>query len=133
VTVARGQVWVVGEADSPAAGGLPLIEHYAGGKWTVAHLPAVPDGANWSNLYGVAVAGGSVWAVGTFVDPATDNNDVLVLRGTGGTWTIDHAPNAGGTGFSDIPGGITAIDGQLWMAGMYTTATSNEMPLIERR
>jgi len=55
------------------------------------------------------------------------------LRGTGGTWTVDHAPNAGGQGFSDIPGGITAIDGQLWLAGMYTTATSNELPLIEHR
>jgi len=29
--------------------------------------------------------------------------------------------------------GITAIDGQLWMAGMYTMATSNELPLIEHR
>jgi hypothetical protein len=46
---------------------------------------------------------------------------------------VDRAPNAGGPGFSDIPGGITAIDGQLWMAGMYTTATSNELPLIEHR
>jgi len=85
------------------------------------------------NLYGLAIAQGAVWAVGPYVDPATDNNDVLVLRGTGGSWTVDHAPDAGGTGFSDIPGGITAIDGQRWMAGMYTTATSNELPLIEYR
>jgi hypothetical protein len=132
VTVSGGQVWVAGEADSPA-GGLPLIEHLANGRWSTEHLPALPDGSNWGNLYGMAVAQGSVWAVGTFVDPATDNNDVLVLRGTGGTWTIDNAPNAGGKGFSDIPGGITAIDGQLWLAGMYTTATSNEIPLIEHR
>jgi hypothetical protein len=132
VTVAGGQVWVAGEADSPA-GGLPLIEHLVNGHWFTDHLPALPDGSNWGNLYGMAIAQGSVWAVGTFVDPATDNNDVLVLRGTGGTWTIDNAPNAGGKGFSDIPGGITAIDGQLWLAGMYTTATSNEIPLIEHR
>jgi hypothetical protein len=132
VTVSDGQVWVAGESDSPA-GGLPLIEHLQNGHWSTEHLPALPDGANWGNLYSVAVAQGAVWVVGTFVDPTTDNNDVLVLRGSGGTWTIDNAPNAGGTGFSDIPGGITAIDGQLWMAGMYTTATSNEIPLIEHR
>jgi hypothetical protein len=99
----------------------------------VASLPAVPDGSNWANLYGVAVAGGSTWAVGTYVDPATDNNNVLVLRDTGHHWALDNAPNVGGAGASNIPGGITAIDGQLWMAGMYSTATSNELPLIEHR
>jgi hypothetical protein len=133
VTVSGGQVWVAGESDSPA-GGRALIEHFVPGHgWSIAHLPGLPGGANWADLYGLAVAQGSVWAVGTFVDVKTDNNDVLVLRGTGGKWTIDNAPNAGGSGFSDIPGGITAIDGQLWMAGMYTTATSNEIPLIEHR
>ena len=133
VTVSGGQVFVAGEADSPVGGGQPWIYCYDHGKWSVASLPKLPDGSNWGNLYSMAVAQGSVWAVGTFVDPATDNNDVLVLRGTGGKWTIDNAPNAGGSGFSDIPGGITAIDGQLWMAGMYTTASSNEIPLIEHR
>jgi hypothetical protein len=133
LTIADGQVWVVGEADSPVGGGLPLIEHLVHGHWFTEQLPALPDGANWGNLYGVTVAQGAVWAVGTFVDPATDNNDVLVLSGAGGKWAIDNAPNAGGKGFSDIPGGITAIDGQLWLAGMYTTATSNEIPLIEHR
>ena len=133
LTVSHGQVWVVGESDSPAGGGRPLVEHYVGGKWYAAKLPAVPHGANWSNLYGVAAAGGSIWAVGTYVNPATDSNDVLVLRDTAGKWSVNGAPNAGGPGFSDIAGGITAIDGHLWLAGMYTTATSNELPLIERR
>jgi hypothetical protein len=133
VTVSGGQVWVAGESDSPA-GGLPLIERYIPGHgWLTQHLPALPDGSNWGNLYSMAVAQGSVWAVGTYVNPKFDNNNVLVLRGTGGTWTIDNAPNPGGGGHSDIPGGITAIDGQLWLAGMYTTRTSNEFPLIEHR
>jgi len=126
------QVWVDGESDSPAGGGQPLVEHWVSGSgWNIPHLPAVPDGANWSNLYGVAVDGSSVYAVGTFVNPATDNNEVLLLQGTGGTWSIVGAPNAGGAGGGDIPGGITNIHGQLWMAGTYTTATSNNLPLIE--
>jgi hypothetical protein len=133
VTVSGGHVWVAGEADSPAGGGQPRVYEESHGTWSIASLPALPDGSNWGNLYSMAVAQGSVWAVGTFVDPATDNNDVLVLRDTGGTWTIDNAPNPGGSGFSDIPGGITAVGGQLWLAGMYTTATSNELPLIEHR
>jgi hypothetical protein len=135
VTVSGGQVWAVGESDTDGpAGGEPLIEHFVPGHgWSVAHLPALPDGANWGNLYGVAVGQGSVWAAGTFVDPATDNNNVLVLRFTGGKWTINNAPNAGGTGGTDIPGGITNIGGHLWMAGTYTTSSSNNLPLIEHR
>ena len=69
-----GQVWVAGEADSPAGGGRPLIEYYAGGHWQAASLPA-SAGSIWTNLYGIAVVGGTVWAVGTYVDPKTDNNN----------------------------------------------------------
>ena len=132
VTVAHGQVWTAGEADSPASGGRPIIERLSGGHGQVVHLPA-SAGNNWTNLYGLAPADGAIWAVGTFVDPTTDNSDVLVLRLTGGKWTINNAPNAGGTGGSDILGGVTNIDGQLWMAGMYNTASSNNLPLIEHR
>jgi hypothetical protein len=126
------QVWVAGEADSPEGGGKPLVEHWVSGSgWSIAHLPAVPDGANWSDLYGVAIDGGSVYVTGTFVNPATDSNDVLLLKGTGATWSVVGAPNAGGAGGSDIPGGIANIGGQLWMAGTYNTATSSNLPLIE--
>src|SRR5262249_42094290 len=77
--VAKGsRVWVAGEADSPS-GGRPLIAHFAKGRWTLAHLPAAA-GSNWTNLYGLAFADGEAWAAGTFVDPKTDNNDVLVLH-----------------------------------------------------
>jgi hypothetical protein len=31
----------------------------------------------------------------------------------------------------DISAGIANIDGQLWMAGPYNTATSDNLPLIE--
>ena len=124
-----GQVWAVGEADSPA-GGEPLVEHYAPGQgWQAETLPAVPDKANWANLYGVAVSGGTVYAVGTYVDPATDNNNALVLSSvSGGPWTIVGAPNPGSG--SNIPGGIAQIDGQFWLAGVYDDGGS-ELPLIE--
>lgn len=129
------QVWVAGEADTPDGGGQPLIEHWtAGSGWTVQQLPAVPDGANWSNLYGLAVNGSTVDAVGTFVNPSTDNNEVLLLSSdSGGPWSIVGAPNLGGSGGADIPGGIADIGGQLWMAGMYNPATSSNLPLIEHQ
>jgi hypothetical protein len=92
--------------------------------------PAVPHGANWTNLWGIQAAGGSVWAVGTYEDPATDNNNTLVLTGTNGTQTINPAPNPGSG--SNILGGITTVDGQLWAAGIYDNGGS-EIPLIEHR
>ena len=129
VTATPAQAWVAGEADSPEGGGRPLIEHYAAGRWDIARLPA-GAGSDWTNLYGLARSGGSVWAVGTYVDPKTDNNNALVLRGGGSGWRIDNAPDPGSG--SNIPGGITAVGGQLWLVGIYDDGGS-ELPLVEHR
>ena len=130
VTAADGRVWTVGESDSPTGGGKPLAESYAAGRWSVPRLPAVPHGANWSNLYAIVAAEGSVWAAGTYVDPATDNNNALVLRESGGAWALAATPRPGSG--SNLPGGITAVDGRLWLAGIYDDGGSR-LPLIERR
>jgi len=129
VTVAQGHVWTAGEADSPATGGRPIIERLQGGHGQVVHLPS-SAGNNWTNLYGIAAADGSVWAVGTFVDKKTDNNDILILRGTGNHWTVDPGPNPGSG--SNIFGGLTAIGGHLWGAGTFDDGGSR-LPLIEHR
>ncbi len=130
ISATASQVWVDGEADSPEGGGQPFVAGYQNGRWTIPQLPAVPDGANWTNLWGIQVAAGSVWAVGTYVDPATDNNNTLVLKGTSGTWSINPAPNPGSG--SNILGGITSVDGQLWAAGVYDNGGS-VIPLIINR
>jgi hypothetical protein len=130
ITANASQVWVAGEADSPEGGGQPLVEGYQNGKWTIPTLPTVPDGANWTNLWGIQLSGGSVWAAGSYVDPTTDNNNSLVLQGTGGTWTVNPAPNPGSG--SNILSGITDVDGQLWAAGIYDDGGS-EIPLIMHR
>ncbi|WP_187365590.1 alkaline phosphatase family protein [Trebonia kvetii] len=130
VTVSHGQVWVAGESDSPFGGGKPLVEHLSNGRWHVVTLPAIPHHTNWANLYGIAVANGAVWATGTYVDPATDNNNALVLRDSGGHWTVLDGPDAGSG--SNIPGGITTIAGRLWLAGTYDNGGSRE-PLVARR
>jgi len=125
VAVSGGQVWVDGEADSPDAG-RPIIEHLQNGHWSTANLSGV--GSIWTMLYGIAVTGDTVFATGTFVNPVTDNNEVLVLRGVNGHWSVDPAPNPGSG--SNILGTVTAIGGQLWTAGVYDTGGSN-LPLIE--
>jgi hypothetical protein len=126
-----GDVWVAGESDSPAGGGQPLVEHFAPGKgWSVVSLPALPGGANWGNLYGLALRGNEVWAVGTYVDPVTDNNNALVLESVaGGAWSIIGAPQAGSG--SNLPGGIANVGGDLWLAGVFDNGGSR-LPLIEQ-
>jgi hypothetical protein len=65
------------------------------------------------------------------VDPVTDNNNSLVLRqSNSGTWTVNPAPNPGSG--SNILGGITSVDGQLWAAGIYDDGGS-VIPLIMNR
>jgi hypothetical protein len=127
VAVSGGQVWVDGEADSPDAG-RPIIEHLQNGHWSVADLSGV--GSIWTMLYGIAVTGDTVFATGTFVNPVTDNNEVLVLRGVNGHWSVDPAPNPGSG--SNILEGVTTVGGQLWTAGVYDTGGSR-LPLIEHR
>jgi hypothetical protein len=131
VAVAHGQVWVAGEADSPATGGRPLIEEFRHGAWQVASLPA-SAGSNWTDLYGLAVTpDGTVWAVGTYLDkPRGDNNNALILRGRGTSWTVDRGPDPGSGG--NILGGVAVIGGQVWAAGIYDNGGS-ELPLIEHR
>jgi len=127
VAVSGGQVWVDGESDSPN-GGRPIIEHLQNGHWSVADLSGV--GSIWTSLYGITVVGGTVWADGTFVNVTTDNNEVLMLRGAGGHFSVDPAPDPGSG--SNILAGITTVGGQLWAAGVYDTGGSR-LPLIEHR
>jgi Phosphoesterase family len=125
---ASDQVYVAGEADSPA-GGRPLIETYQGGTWQIAGLPA-SAGSIWTNLWGITVAGSTVWAVGTYVDPKTDNNNTLILSGTDGVWTVNAGPEPASG--SNILGGVTTIGGRVWAAGIYDDGGSR-LPLVEHR
>jgi hypothetical protein len=90
-------------------------------------MPVIPDDSNWTNLWGIAVDGNRVWAAGTFVDPATDFNQNLVLEETGGKWTVSAAPNPGTT--NNIVGAIANVGGQLWAAGLYQSG-GHRFPLI---
>ncbi len=126
---ANGQLYVAGEADSPSQGGRPLVEYYDGGTWQTATIPA-SAGSIWTNLWGITVAGGTAWAVGTYVDPKTDNNNTLILDGIGADWAVAAGPDPGSG--SNILGGVTTIGGHLWAAGIYDDG-GNELPLIEHR
>ena len=108
---ADGTVYAAGEADSTTKGGQPLVEALVNGTWQRADV-SFPHGSDWTILNGVTVVNGTAYAVGDFVDTATDNNDALLLTGTGANWTIATTPQPGSG--TNILGGITAAGGQLW-------------------
>ena len=53
-----------------------------------------------------------------------------MLRTVNGKWKLATVPEPGSG--SNIPSGLTSIDGHLWLAGMYDDG-HQEMPLIENR
>jgi hypothetical protein len=90
--VAAGDVWVVGEQRAGIGRYRTLAAHWNGTAWTRESTPdGNPNGMN--NVYGVAAAGGTVWAVGTYVDPNSSiNRRKLILQRTGGAWRVSAAP-----------------------------------------
>jgi len=91
--VSAGDVWVVGDH---RGGGISrydtLAAHWNGTTWTQEPTPnGNPGGMN--QLNGVAAAGGTVWAVGTYVDPSSSlNRRKLILQRAGGNWRVAPAP-----------------------------------------
>jgi hypothetical protein len=90
--VSATDVWAVGERRSGISAYDTVAVHSNGTTWTRESTPnGNPGGFN--NLNGVAAAGGTVWAVGTYVDPnSSANRRKLILQRTSGTWRVSPAP-----------------------------------------
>jgi len=125
----QGQdLYAVGQIDSPAGGGRPLVEVYDGKSWNIAQLPS-SAGSIWTSLWGVAATSDNVWAVGTYVDPTTDNNNPLLIHEVNGAWTVDLGPSPGSG--SNILGGVAATSGgEMWAAGVFDNGGSR-LPYIQ--
>ena len=65
--VSATDVWAVGD-HSAGLGYDTMAAHWNGTTWT---RESTPNPGGFNNLYGVAAAGGTVWAVGTYVDPSS--------------------------------------------------------------
>ena len=125
---ADGQAYVVGESDS-TSGGRPYVAYYSNGSWQPVSLPSTV-GSVWTTLWGVTVSGDTAWAAGSYVDPTTDNNVALALSGRGVNWAVAVVAEPGSG--SNIIGGVTTVDGQLWAAGTYDEGNQT-LPLVEHR
>jgi hypothetical protein len=85
-------VWAVGDHPAGIFAYDTMAAHWNGTTWTREPTPnGNPGGFN--HLYGVAAAGGTVWAVGTYVDPSSSiNRRKLILQRAGGSWRVSAAP-----------------------------------------
>jgi uncharacterized membrane protein YgdD (TMEM256/DUF423 family) len=79
--VTATEAWAVGNGSSSFSGSSTLVARWNGTTWTPE---ATPSGGG--TLWGVAAAGGTVWAVGNYLESGTYASRGLILQRTGGTW-----------------------------------------------
>jgi hypothetical protein len=117
--VSPADVWVVGERRAGIIGTATVAAHWNGTTWT---REPTPNGnpASINNLNGVAAAGGTVWAVGTFVDPNSSiNRRKLILQRTGGSWRVSAAPTV--AAYEDLAAVDATGVADAWAVGSATT------------
>jgi hypothetical protein len=90
--VSSGEAWAVGTSYPQYGRSSTLVARWNGSTWTPEPTPnGNPSSSN--NLSGVTATGGTVWAVGYYIEPgSTYNRDGLILQRTGGIWRIVAAP-----------------------------------------
>ncbi len=101
-------------------------------SWTREPTPSV-NPASINSLYGVAAAGGTVWAVGTYVDPNSSvNRQKLILQRAGGSWRISATPRVA---TYETLKAVDATDAaNAWAVGSTTSDIQNapQAPLVLR-
>ncbi|HKF78935.1 MAG TPA: alkaline phosphatase family protein [Candidatus Dormibacteraeota bacterium] len=130
VAAGDGGVFAAGETDDAVAGARPLLERFRDGAWTDVAIPS-SAGSVFTSLWSVTVADGTVWAVGTFEDVASGNNEPLILQGGDGGFHVVDGPNPSGGAGSDILGGVAAAGDTVWAVGLYDTG-GNRLTLAQR-
>jgi hypothetical protein len=91
----------------------------------------VSAGSIFTSLWGVTESQDTVWAVGTFEDVASGNNEPLILRGDGGSFSVVNGPNPSGGAGSDILASVAAVGDTVWAVGLYDTG-GNRLTLAQR-
>jgi hypothetical protein len=117
---------VVGNRGSDTA---PFTTFTASGAPASLALATTPNATGENNLYATTTAAnGTVYAVGWSVDPSTGVYDTEALHESGGTWTLDTAPDPG-NGTNGFAGVAAVPGGGVWAVGV-TSAKANNSSLI---
>jgi hypothetical protein len=90
--VAGNEAWAAGASYPGFGRSSTLIARWNGSSWSPEPTPN-GNPSSFNNLSGVAASGGTVWAVGTFIEPGSSvNRRALILQRAGGTWRVSPTP-----------------------------------------
>jgi hypothetical protein len=97
--VSATEAWAAGVSYQGPFGSSTLVARWNGSRWSPEPTPnGIPTSGN--ELFGIAAAGGTVWAVGTSTEPAPSyNRRALILQRTNGAWRISPLPRLRGYEF----------------------------------
>jgi hypothetical protein len=125
------ECWAVGDSEDRDANGVPLIERYAQGQWSIvagAPLPAAPG----TTLTGIACPGpDTCWAVG-YQATGSDAVEQLIEEYAGGAWRTVPGATAQWMETSQLHGVTCAPGGSCWAVGSADNADYHSVALIER-
>jgi hypothetical protein len=118
----------VGQTEDALAASQPLVETFDGTHWSDATIPHVPSG--FTSLWSVTQAGPETWAVGTFNDPTSSNDQTLAIQGLHGNWQIINGPDPASNDENRL-GGVTATNNTIWAVGYFKD--NGRKTLIQKR
>jgi hypothetical protein len=97
--VAGNEAWAAGASYPQYGRSSTLVARWNGSNWSPEPTPN-GNPSSYNHLSGVAAAGATVWAVGTYGEPGSSiNRRGLILQRAGGTWRISPAPRVLATDF----------------------------------
>jgi hypothetical protein len=122
--------WAVGYTDNSVAD-QTLIQRKTARGWITYGTPNPAGPVANNDLYGVAAAGSSAWAVGAAQTVNANTYAVLILGWTGRKWVVTHAPKVARAQDSALFSVAAVSAASAWAVG---TAISGSVsrPLIER-
>lgn len=128
--ISSHDAWAVGAADAINQQGETLTEHWNGETWSVVPNPQL--NASFSFFQGVsALSKNNVWAVGTYTNATTSENQTLIEHWNGHVWSVVASPNPTDpypNGNLDSVVAISAND--VWAAGFYSDTTINAVKTL---
>ena len=108
---------------------VPFTTFAASGAPAGLALATTLDATGENDVCAITTAAdGAVYAVGWSVDPSTGVYDSEALHDSGGTWTLDTAPDPG-NGTNGFAGVAAVPGGGVWAVGV-TSNTANNSTLI---
>jgi hypothetical protein len=125
--VSAGDVWSVGFWEKPVSGstvGRTLTEHWDGTSWR--QVPSPTPGTAGA-LEGLAVAGGNIWAVGSFEVNNEDSANALILRWDGSKWARVTVPSPAG---ASLRAAAATSASNAWAVGRKSTATGRQTYIL---